>query len=112
MQEKIDVFAGWIPKRLQLQLIGILYSNLQVRYPMAHFPLSPDHRQICLQWCRAMPIGWHNQSVLFTDDCCFYLGTSDERTWIRRKRGERLFGASVINTLDKSQALWYKRDFL
>ncbi|GFS84029.1 transposable element Tcb1 transposase [Trichonephila clavipes] len=54
-------------------------------------PLTPTHRHLCLEWCRARgnwtAAEWNQ--VVFSDESRLNLGTDDNRFHVWRPRGER-----------------------
>ncbi|GFW90762.1 transposable element Tcb1 transposase [Trichonephila clavipes] len=62
----------------------------QILNPSA-LPLTPEHRQLRLQWCQARSMwdvaDW--QKAVFSDESRFVLGTDDNRVWVWRRPGER-----------------------
>lgn len=54
-------------------------------------------------------MGSHWKSLLFRDETCFYLSTSDEHIQARRNAGERLLARYILNDIpDLLQASWYE----
>ncbi|GFV42240.1 hypothetical protein TNCV_3164711 [Trichonephila clavipes] len=56
-------------------------ANLKSKRPFRALPLTPQHRQLRLQWCQARSMcnvtDW--QKVVFSDESRFVLGTDDNR---------------------------------
>ncbi|GFV68780.1 uncharacterized protein TNCV_694481 [Trichonephila clavipes] len=55
--------------------------NLKSKRPFRALPLTPEHRQLRLQWCQARSM-WNVtdwQKVVFSDESRFVLGTDDNR---------------------------------
>ncbi|GFW33554.1 HTH_Tnp_Tc3_2 domain-containing protein [Trichonephila clavipes] len=66
-------------------------ANLKSKHPLRALPLTPEHRQLRLQWCQARSM-WNVtdwQKVVFSDESRFVLGTDDNRVWMWRRPGER-----------------------
>ncbi|GFV21671.1 transposable element Tcb1 transposase [Trichonephila clavipes] len=66
-------------------------ANLKSKRPFRALPLTPKHRQLCLQWCQARSM-WNVpdwQKVVLSDEFRFVLGTDDNRRWVWRHPGER-----------------------
>ncbi|GFU79177.1 hypothetical protein TNCV_2137001 [Trichonephila clavipes] len=66
-------------------------ANLKSKRSFRALPLTPDHRQLCLQWCQAR-LMWNVtdwQTVVFSDESRFVLGTDDNRERVWRRPGER-----------------------
>ncbi|GFS80822.1 transposable element Tcb2 transposase [Trichonephila clavipes] len=56
-------------------------ANLKSKRPFRALPLTPEHRQLRLQWCQARSM-WNVtywQKVVFSDESRFVLGTDDNR---------------------------------
>ncbi|GFW79565.1 uncharacterized protein TNCV_128701 [Trichonephila clavipes] len=54
-------------------------TNLKSKRPFHALPLTPEHRQLRLQWCHARSM-WNVtdwQKVVFSDESRFVLGTDD-----------------------------------
>ncbi|GFU05056.1 transposable element Tc1 transposase [Trichonephila clavipes] len=66
-------------------------ANLKSKRPFHALPLTPEHRQLRLQWCQAKSM-WNVtdwQKVVFSDESRFVLGTDDNRVRLWRHPGER-----------------------
>ncbi|GFV36673.1 transposable element Tcb2 transposase [Trichonephila clavipes] len=66
-------------------------ANLKFKRPFRALPLTPEHRQLRLQWCRARSM-WNVtdwQKVVFSDESRFVLGADDNRVRVWRHPGER-----------------------
>ncbi|GFW69064.1 hypothetical protein TNCV_2919621 [Trichonephila clavipes] len=66
-------------------------ANLKSKRPFRALPLTPEHRQLRLQWCQARSM-WNVtdwQKVVFSDESRFVLGTDDNRVRVWRRPGER-----------------------
>ncbi|GFW84614.1 transposable element Tcb2 transposase [Trichonephila clavipes] len=66
-------------------------ANLKSKRPFRALPLTPEHRQLRLQWCqaRSMRNVTYWQKVVFSDESRFVLGTDDNRVRVLRRPGER-----------------------
>ncbi|GFU46705.1 transposable element Tc1 transposase [Trichonephila clavipes] len=56
-------------------------ANLKSKRPFRALPLTPEHRQLRLQWCQARSM-WNVtdlQKVVFSDESGFVWGTDDNR---------------------------------
>ncbi|GFX63504.1 transposable element Tc1 transposase [Trichonephila clavipes] len=56
-------------------------ANLESKRPFRALSLTPEHRQLRLQWCQAKSM-WNVtdlQKVVFSDESQFVLGTNDNR---------------------------------
>ncbi|GFV52031.1 transposable element Tc1 transposase [Trichonephila clavipes] len=59
-------------------------ANLKSKCPFRALPLTPEHRQLRLQWCQARSM-WNItdwQKVVFSDESRFVLGTDDNRVQV------------------------------
>ncbi|GFT23031.1 transposable element Tc1 transposase [Trichonephila clavipes] len=66
-------------------------ANLKSKHPFRAHPLTPEHRQLRLQWFQARSM-WNVtdcQKVVFSDESRFVLGTGDNRARVWRRPGER-----------------------
>ncbi|GFV40573.1 transposable element Tc1 transposase [Trichonephila clavipes] len=66
-------------------------TNLKSKPPFRALPLTPEHRQLRLQWCQARSM-WNVtdwQKVVFSDESRIVLGTDDNRVRVWRCPGER-----------------------
>ncbi|GFV46654.1 transposable element Tc1 transposase [Trichonephila clavipes] len=62
-------------------------ANLKSKRPFRALPLTPEHRQLRLQWCQARSM-WNVtdwQNVVFNDESRFVLGTDDYRVRVWRR---------------------------
>ncbi|GFX23252.1 hypothetical protein TNCV_4560341 [Trichonephila clavipes] len=66
-------------------------ANLKSKRPLRALPLTPEHRQLRLQWCQARLMwsatDWHK--VVFSDESRFVWGIDDNRVRVWRRPGER-----------------------
>ncbi|GFV61341.1 transposable element Tcb2 transposase [Trichonephila clavipes] len=64
-------------------------ANLKSKRPFRALPLTPEHRQLRLQWCQARSMrnvtDW--QKVVFSDESRFVLRTDDNRVRMWRRPG-------------------------
>ncbi|GFY05819.1 transposable element Tc1 transposase [Trichonephila clavipes] len=66
-------------------------SKFKSKRPFRALPLTPEHRQLRLQWCQARSM-WNVTDwpkVVFSDESRFVLGTGDNRVWVWRRPAER-----------------------
>ncbi|GFY30917.1 transposable element Tcb1 transposase [Trichonephila clavipes] len=66
-------------------------ANLKSKSPFRALPLTPEHRQLRLQWCQAKSM-WNVtdwQKFVFSDESRFVLGTDDNHVRVWRRPGER-----------------------
>ncbi|GFW60971.1 transposable element Tcb1 transposase [Trichonephila clavipes] len=85
---RADVGVAIVPQTISRYLAE---ANLKSKHPFRALPLTPEHRQLRLQWCQARPM-WNVtdwQNVVFSDDSRFVLGTDDNRVRVWRHPGER-----------------------
>ncbi|GFY08048.1 transposable element Tc1 transposase [Trichonephila clavipes] len=69
-------------------------ANLKSKCPFRALPLTPEHRQLRLQWCQARSM-WNVtdwQKVVFSDEYRFVLGTDNNRIRVWRRPGPFLNG--------------------
>ncbi|GFT82246.1 uncharacterized protein TNCV_5134461 [Trichonephila clavipes] len=62
-------------------------ANLKSKRPFRALPLTPEHRQLRLQWCQARSM-WNVtdwQKVVFSDESRFVWGTDDNRVRVWRR---------------------------
>ncbi|GFU24467.1 transposable element Tc1 transposase [Trichonephila clavipes] len=85
---RADVGVAIVPQTISKQLAE---ANLKSKRPFRALPLTPEHRQLPLQWCQARST-WNVtdwQKVVFSDKSRVVLGTDDNRVRVRRRPGER-----------------------
>ncbi|GFV88952.1 uncharacterized protein TNCV_442171 [Trichonephila clavipes] len=76
---RADVGVAIVPQTISRHLAD---TNLKSKRPFRALPLTPEHRQLRLQWCQARSM-WNVtdwQKVVFSDESRFVLGTDDNRT--------------------------------
>ncbi|GFT54586.1 transposable element Tcb1 transposase [Trichonephila clavipes] len=81
---RADVSVAIVPQTISRHLAG---ANLKSKRPFRALPLTPEHRQLRLQWCQARSM-WNVtdwQKVLFSDESRFVLGTDDNRVRVWRR---------------------------
>ncbi|GFV14786.1 transposable element Tc1 transposase [Trichonephila clavipes] len=69
-------------------------ANLITKRPFLALHLTPEHRQLRLQWCQARSV-WNVtdwQKVMFSDESRFVLGTEDNRVRVWRHPGPFING--------------------
>ncbi|GFX07775.1 transposable element Tcb1 transposase [Trichonephila clavipes] len=82
-----DVGVAVVPQTISRHLTE---ANLKSKRPFRALPLTPEHRQLRLQWCQARSM-WNVtdwQKVVFSDESRFILGTDDNRVRVRRRPSE------------------------
>ncbi|GFT82326.1 transposable element Tcb1 transposase [Trichonephila clavipes] len=75
---RADVSVAIIPQTISRHLAE---ANLKCKCPFRALPLTPEHRQLRLQWCQARAM-WNVkdwQKVVFSNEFRFVLGTDDNR---------------------------------
>ncbi|GFV42533.1 transposable element Tcb2 transposase [Trichonephila clavipes] len=85
---RADVGVAIVPQTISRHLAE---ANLKSKHPFCSLPLTPEHRQLRLQWCQARSM-WNVtdwQKVVFSDESRFVLGTDDNRVRVWRHPGER-----------------------
>ncbi|GFV43465.1 transposable element Tcb2 transposase [Trichonephila clavipes] len=83
-----DVGVAIVPQTISRHLAE---ANLKSKRPFCGLPLTPEHRQLRLQWCQASSM-WNVtdwQNVVFNDESRFVLGTDDNCVRVWRHPGER-----------------------
>ncbi|GFU29677.1 transposable element Tcb2 transposase [Trichonephila clavipes] len=67
-------------------------GHLRSRRPLRVLPLTPNHRLLCLEWCRApgnwIAVEW--KQVVFRDESRFNLCSDDNRVHVGRAHDEHL----------------------
>ncbi|GFS49232.1 transposable element Tcb2 transposase [Trichonephila clavipes] len=80
---RADVGVAIVPQTISTHLAE---ANLKSKRPFRALPLTPEHRQLRLQWCQARSVrnvtDW--QKVVFSDESRFVLGTDDNRVRVWR----------------------------
>ncbi|GFT00120.1 HTH_Tnp_Tc3_2 domain-containing protein [Trichonephila clavipes] len=85
---RVDVGVVIVPQTISRHLAE---ANFKSKRPFRALPLTPEHRQLRLQWCQARSM-WNVtdwQNVVFSDESRFVLGTDDNRVRVWRRPGER-----------------------
>ncbi|GFS85957.1 transposable element Tcb2 transposase [Trichonephila clavipes] len=85
---RADVGVSIVPQTISRHLAE---ANLKSKCPFRALPLTPEHRQLRLQWCQARSM-WNVtywQKVVFSDESRFVLGTDDNCVRVWRRPGER-----------------------
>ncbi|GFY26418.1 transposable element Tcb2 transposase [Trichonephila clavipes] len=75
---RADVGVAIVPQTISRHLAE---TNLKSKRPFRALPLTPEHRQLRIQWCQARSM-WNVtdwQKVVFSDESRFVLGTDDNR---------------------------------
>ncbi|GFX90260.1 uncharacterized protein TNCV_3848351 [Trichonephila clavipes] len=74
------------PRRERIGGSHLAEANLKSKRPFRALPLTPEHRQLRLQWCQARSMwkvtDW--QKVVFSDESRLVLGTDDNRVRVWR----------------------------
>ncbi|GFT25477.1 transposable element Tc1 transposase [Trichonephila clavipes] len=87
---RADVGVAIVPQTISRHLAE---ANLKSKRPFRAFPLTPEHRQLRLQWCQARSMSnvtdW--QKVVLSDESRFVLGTDDNRVRVWMHPGERAY---------------------
>ncbi|GFU52259.1 transposable element Tcb1 transposase [Trichonephila clavipes] len=85
---RADVVIAIVPQTISRHLAEV---NLKSKRPFRALPLTPEHRQLRLQWCQARSM-WNVtdwQKVVFSDESRFVLGTDGNRVRVWRCPGEQ-----------------------
>ncbi|GFW11290.1 HTH_Tnp_Tc3_2 domain-containing protein [Trichonephila clavipes] len=83
---RADIGVAIVPKTISRHLAE---ANLKSKRPFRALPLTPEYRQLRLQWCQARSI-WNVtdwEKVVFSDESRFVLGTDDNRVRVWRRPG-------------------------
>ncbi|GFW39209.1 transposable element Tc1 transposase [Trichonephila clavipes] len=81
---RADVGVAIVPQTISRHLAE---ANLKSKRPFRALPLTPEHRQLRLQWCQARSM-WNVtdwQKDVFSDESRFVLGTDDNRVRVWRR---------------------------
>ncbi|GFY31188.1 transposable element Tc1 transposase [Trichonephila clavipes] len=87
---RADVCVTIVPHTISRHLAE---ANLKSKHPFRALPLTPEHRQLRLQWCQARSM-WNVtdwQKVVLRDESRFVLGTDDNHVRVWRHPGDRTF---------------------
>ncbi|GFU23462.1 transposable element Tcb2 transposase, partial [Trichonephila clavipes] len=85
---RADVGVAIVPRTISRHIAEAI---LKSKRPFRALSLTPEHRQLRLQWCQARSM-WNVtvwQKVVFRDESRFVLGTDDNRVRVWRHPGER-----------------------
>ncbi|GFX93708.1 transposable element Tcb1 transposase [Trichonephila clavipes] len=85
---RADVGVAIVPQTISRHLAE---ANLKSKRPFRALPLTPEHRQLRLQWCQARSM-WNVtdwQKVVFSYESRFVLGTDDNRIRVWRRPDEQ-----------------------
>ncbi|GFW04862.1 transposable element Tcb2 transposase [Trichonephila clavipes] len=80
---RADVSVAIVPQTISRHLAE---ANLKSKCPFRALPLTPEHRQLRLQWCQVRSM-WNvtdGQNAVFSDEFRFVLGTDDNRVRLWR----------------------------
>ncbi|GFW54559.1 transposable element Tc1 transposase [Trichonephila clavipes] len=80
---RANVGVAIVPQTISRHLAK---ANLKFKHPFRALPLTPERRQLRLQWCQARSM-WNVtdwQKVVFSDESRFVLGTDDNRVQVWR----------------------------
>ncbi|GFS73921.1 transposable element Tcb1 transposase [Trichonephila clavipes] len=80
---RADVGVAIVPHTISRHLAE---ANLKSKRPFRALPLTPEHRQLRLQWCQARSM-WNItdwQTFVFSDESRFVLGTENNRVRVWR----------------------------
>ncbi|GFW76526.1 zinc finger MYM-type protein 6 [Trichonephila clavipes] len=81
---RLDVGVAIVPQTISRHLAE---ANLKFKRHFRSLLLTPEHRQMRLQWCQARSM-WNvtdGQKVVFSDESWFVLGTDDNRVRVWRR---------------------------
>ncbi|GFX01267.1 transposable element Tc3 transposase [Trichonephila clavipes] len=80
---RADIGVAIVPQTISRHLAE---ANFKSKRPFRALPLTPEHRQLRLQWCQARSM-WNVtdwQKVVFSDESRFVLGIDDNRVRVWR----------------------------
>ncbi|GFW20894.1 transposable element Tcb2 transposase [Trichonephila clavipes] len=80
---RADVSVAIVPQTISRHLAE---ANLKSKCPFRALPLTPEHRQLRVQWCQTRSM-WNVtdwQKVVFSDESRFVSGTDDNRVRVWR----------------------------
>ncbi|GFV52666.1 transposable element Tc1 transposase [Trichonephila clavipes] len=92
---RADVSVAIVPQTISRPLEE---ANLKSKRPFRALPLTPEHRQLRLQWCQARSM-WNVtdlQKFVFIDKFLFVSDTDDNRVRMWRHRGERYNSPHIV----------------
>ncbi|GFX26118.1 transposable element Tcb2 transposase [Trichonephila clavipes] len=81
---RADVGVAIVPQTISRHLAE---TNLKSKHPFRALPLTPEHRQLRLQWYQARSM-WNVtdwQKIVFSDESRFVLGNDDNRVRVWRR---------------------------
>ncbi|GFV93782.1 transposable element Tcb2 transposase [Trichonephila clavipes] len=84
---RADVGVAIVPQTISRHLAE---ANLKSKRPFRALPLTPENRQLRLQWCQARSM-WNVtncQKVVFSNESRFVWGTDDNPVRVWRHSGE------------------------
>ena len=85
-----------VPSTISRRLAEV---GLRSRRPLRRLPITPQHRQSRLEWCRSraswLPADWHR--IVFSDESRFSLSADDHRVRVWRRQGQRSQSAFVLH---------------
>ncbi|GFV99875.1 transposable element Tcb2 transposase [Trichonephila clavipes] len=85
---RADLGVAILPQTISRHLAE---ANLKSKNPSRVLPLTPEHRQLRLQWCQVRSM-WNVtdwQKVVFSDESQFVLRTDDNHVRVWRRPGKR-----------------------
>ncbi|GFU41091.1 transposable element Tcb1 transposase [Trichonephila clavipes] len=95
---RADVGAAIVSQTISRRLAE---ASRKYKRPFRALPLTPEHRQLRLQWCQARSM-WNVtdwQNVVFIDETRYVLGTDDKRVRVWRRPGERYDSPTLLTQL-------------
>ncbi|GFV67967.1 transposable element Tcb1 transposase [Trichonephila clavipes] len=83
-------------------------GHLGSRSPLRMLPLTPTHRRLRLEWCRARGNGTATEwnQVVFSDESRFNLSSDDNRVRVGRPRGESVPQSCLCCTATHRSHSW------
>ncbi|GFV89757.1 transposable element Tcb2 transposase [Trichonephila clavipes] len=92
---RADVGVAIVPQTISRHLSE---ANLKSKRPFRALPLTPEHRQLRLQWCQARSV-WNVtdwQKVVFSDESLFVWGQMITLARVWRRPGERYNSPHIV----------------
>ncbi|GFW42788.1 transposable element Tcb1 transposase [Trichonephila clavipes] len=92
---RADVGVANVPQTISRYLAE---ANLKSKRPFHALSLTPEHRQLRLQWCQARSM-WNVpdwQKFVFSDESRFVLGTDDNHVRVWRHPGQRYNPPTIL----------------
>ncbi|GFX01816.1 transposable element Tc3 transposase [Trichonephila clavipes] len=105
---RADVGVALVPQTISRYLAE---ANLKSQHPFRALPLTPEHRQLRLQWCQARSM-WNItdwKKVVFSDESRFVWGTDDYRVRVWRRPGKLYTSPTLLYVTLPTQLLTFPK---